>query len=383
MSIVNPPASIASRRAGRQQQSLSTCLSAAARNTIARNPAVSMAPSIPAAPWRSRPNTTRVATTLTTLARSFTTTPVRREVEIPPESPRFIPLPELPQSSEVKRPYPKGHLPVPREIFTKRANMAHKLQPSFVEDTAPRSKAELAGLPPKSEKDEWKRTIAESRRQALGTGVQNLWKRKVTRDAKAKKRADTKQAQHLADKFRPERLDEVYTRGTLTQATLSCTVVRDPEYKEKQLESQERTAAMHRTNTEARKDAVQRLYVEAGRFILTESELQAMIEKKFSDQYLHVLAKSNSKAWWGAKNMWEAIGKPLSTATMFNSTTNIGKRSDDYSSSSQKKTDQRQRIIAGELTGGALSITGIVDVESINKAAQSDEVVDDVDDPKF
>lgn len=325
------------------------------------SPSLNMPPSIPAAPLRSlsHSTTTTARSTTASLLRGFSTTPSRRDIEIPPESPRFIPLPDLPQSNEDKKPFPKGHLPVPREIFTRRANMAHKLQPNFVADTAPRSKAEHAGLPPKSDKDAWKRLMAESRRQALGGGITSLWRRKNTRDKRAKTRADAKAASHLADKTRPDRLDDIYTRGTVTQATLATEVVRDPEYEAKQLMSQARTAAVHKSKSEARKDAVQRLYVEAGKFILTEEELTAKVDKVFDPSYFVELGRQSSNAWYGPMNMWEARGRPLSTSQMFGSTVRSGQRSDDYEKSSIKKTETKQRIIAGELTGGALAVTGL------------------------
>lgn len=281
-------------------------------------------------------------------------------------------MPDLPQSTEDKRPVLKGHLPVPREIFTRRAKMAHKLQPTFVEDTAPRSKAELAGLPPKSDKDTWKRMMAESRRQALGSGIQSLWRRKHTRETRQKARADAKLAQHLEDKMRPDRLDEVYTRGTVTQATLNTEVVRDPEYEAKQLESQKRTAALAKVKSEARKDALQRLYVEAGQFILTEQELAAKIEKIFSPKYHADLGKNNSLSWWGAANMWEAQGRPLRLSEMFSSTTDSGQRSQVYGKSALKKTQQRQRIVAGELTGGALAVTGVPGATEVKDVVEED-----------
>lgn len=267
---------------------------------------------------------------------------------------------------------------MPREIFTRRAKMAHKLQPTFVDDTVPRSKAEQAGLPPKSEKDTWKRLMAESRRQALGTGISSLWRRKRTRETREKARADAKLAQHLADKMRPDRLDDVYTRGTVTAATLDTKVVRDPEYAEKQLASQERTAAVQKAKSEARKDAVQRLYVEAGQFILTEEELATRVEKVFSPKYFVEMGQL-SNIWWGAANIWEAKGRPLRTVDMFNETRDSGQRSDQFSKSTMKKTLQRQKVVAGELTGGALSVTGPMDVSSI-PAAKGTGATQDIED---
>lgn len=330
-----------------------------------------MPPSIPAAPWRSLSSTARLPSTTTTstatasLLRSFSTTATRQEIVIPPASPKYIPLPNLPQSNEDKRPVVRGHLPVPREIFTRRTNAAHKLQPTFVEDTLPRSKREQAGLPPKSDKDTWKRTMADSRREALQSGITSLWQRKHRRELRAKTRADAKKAQYLADLQRPDRLDDVYTRGTVTQATLNAAVIRDPEYETKQLASQQRTVARMQAQSEARKDAVQRLYVEAGRFILTEQELADKVEKLFSPNYFVKLGKDNSKVWWGAANIWEASGRPLKMSEMFGHTTDAGQRTTQYNKSGARKTEQRQKIVASELTGGAFAVSARIDVDSV------------------
>lgn len=238
--------------------------------------------------------------------------------------------------------------------------MAHKIAPTFIEDTVPRSKAELAGLPPKSEKDSWKRLMAESRRTALASGIDSLWKRKRSREKREKSRADGRLRQNLEDARAPERPDEVFTRGTVTQATLNTTVIRDPEYAPRQLMSQQRTAAINQAKSEARKDSVQRLYVEAGRFILTEEELAKKVNDIFVENRFHSLA-SGGGTWWGAENMWEAYGPPIKVADMFADMRGTSHRVSKAYQTASNKTAQRQKVVAGELTGGALSVTDIVD----------------------
>lgn len=244
---------------------------------------------------------------------------------------------------------------MPREIFTKRAHKAHKLSPTYVQHTVPKSQAELAGAPPKSEKDAWKRLMADSRRQALGSGIGNLWRRKVARERRAKAKADAHGARNLADARAPERLDEVYTRGTITQATLNTTVVRDPNYATRQVEAVEKTAAIQAMKSQARKDAIQRLYVEASNFILTEEELAARVEEVFSETYFK-LAGAGRGIVNGAENVWEAYGKPVTVRDMFAELKGTSHQALKHYGSSAKKTTDRQKIVAGELTGGALSV---------------------------
>lgn len=302
---------------------------------------------------RSLTSSKLLSPTTTTPSRLFHTTPSRSsDIPVPPESPHFIALPEMPQNDETKRPPIKGHLPVPRALFTKRAHKAHKLSGTYVEDTAPYSAAEAAGLPPKSEKDAWKRLMAESRRRALDTGINNLWRRKVRRDGREKQTSDARAAAHRADADAPERFDETFTRGTVTQATLSTAVPRDPLYAQKQLESQARTAAMQQAKREARKDSIQRLYVEAGRFILTEAELAAKVDELFSESHF----KSHTGLLYKPENVWEAHGRPVTVRDMLAELQGKSNNLVQSMKADASKTAQRQKIVAGELTGGALSV---------------------------
>lgn len=312
-----------------------------------------MPPPIPRAPLRSL-NSTKLASSPAATRLFGTTAPLRDDVVVPPESPRFITLPDMPQNDETKRPPVRGYLPVPRELFTKRAHARHKLSGSFVEDTAPRSAAEQAGEPPKSEKDAWRRLMAESRRQALGSGIDSLWRRKVRREATAKARADAHGARNLAAARAPERLDETYTRGTITAATLSTAVPRDPLYAERQRESAARTAALLQAKAEARKDAVQRLYVEANQFIVTEEELAAKVDELFVEQ--HFLTHGQGRGRQGAENAWHGYGRPITVKDMFAEMKGTRRETANWYKQDETKTAQRQKIVAGELTGGALSV---------------------------
>lgn len=295
-------------------------------------------------------------TTSTTITRPLHTTPClsNDNVLTPPESPKFFSLPELPQSDDKKTPPIKGRLPVPRQIFSKRAHGAHKISPDFVADTAPYSRAESLGTPPKSDKDAWKRLMAQSRRTALDEGVTNLWRRKLARDTKAKARADARSQRNRDAVLAPDRLDDVYTRGTITLATLDTRVDRDPEYAARQRASAARTAAIEADKSEARKDAIQRLYVEASQFIVSEADLAARVEAVFKEDYFAKKGKSRGVAF--AENKWVESGPPITVKQkMAELKGNTRFMTETYRSSSDKTT-RRQKTVAGELTGGALSV---------------------------
>lgn len=316
-----------------------------------------MAPTLPRAPLRSLSSAILPSTTTSappTALRTFSTTHPRLDVDIPPESPRFINLPDLPQSSEDRRPPVKGVLPVPREIFQRRNNGSHKIQADFVEHTAPRSRAEAAGEAPRSDRDAWKRALAESRRKALAAGIDKLWARKNMREGRAKHRADQHRQRNLAAANAPEGLDDVFTRGTVTQATLETKVIRDPMYKERQLESQERTAALQQARSDARKDALQRLYVEAGSFIVSEDQLAQRVEEIFSDDYFKGLG--NWQGRLNPSNVWDTHGSPTPVRALLANLKGSSKKVlDNFRGTGIQFTTHRQKMVAGELTGGAVS----------------------------
>ncbi|PSR81398.1 hypothetical protein BD289DRAFT_372686 [Coniella lustricola] len=292
----------------------------------------------------------------TSRIRPFSSTAaVLSDIAIPPESPRFIPLPEQPQSDEIRKPPVKGYLPVPREIFTKRAHKDHKLSPTFVRDTAPHSKAERRGDAPKSDKDAWKRLMAESRRSALGTGINKLWRRKTRSDGRAKEKADKHGERNLADKRAAERLDDVYTRGTVPMSTLNTKVIRDPEYETRKLESIQRTAALQQAKSEARKDALQRLYVEASKFIVTEEELAKTVDTLFTEHYFRKRGAGRG-IFWGSENVWEAYAPPPTVRQMFADMRGTSQESIKSVNKTSRMALVRQKLVAGELAGGALSV---------------------------
>lgn len=308
------------------------------------------------APLRALAIRTAAPTTTISRTRPFHTTPFLNDnnVLIPPESPKFFSLPELPQSDETKQPPVKGRLPVPRQIFTKRAHGSHKISPDFVNDTAPLSRAEALGEPPKSDKDAWKRLMAQSRRAALGQGVTSLWRRKAARDKKQQVKAAANAKRNRDAGFAPDRLDDVFTRGTITQATLETKVVRDPDYVQRQHESAARTAALQAARSEARKDAIQRLYVEASQFIVTEADLAARVDAVFSDDYFTSRGKGRGDPH--AENWWASMGNPISVKQKLAELKGNTRGMMEAYKPKSDKTTRRQKIVAGELTGGALSV---------------------------
>lgn len=266
---------------------------------------------------------------------------------MPPESPRYITVPEPPQSSEPKLPPIKGYLPVPRDQFPKREGN-RKVKPGYVEAATQLSKAELAGEPPKSEEEARHRVLAAARRSAFSTGIQGLYSRKAQREQKLTARSEYKRRVNKEAATAPERLDDLLTRPTVRAATaLKTTVAPDPNRFAKaeaaRLQHQQRLDL----KAEARRDSLAQLYVAAQDFILDEAELEKRIETIFTNDY----HKHNSTDQ--GKSIWDSNGPPISVAALKAEATGQSSRTMEKKAPAIKTT-LRQKAVAEELTGGKL-----------------------------
>ncbi|KAK3309915.1 uncharacterized protein B0T15DRAFT_17867 [Chaetomium strumarium] len=296
-----------------------------------------------------RISTTTRAATSSSPWRVFSTTPVASQsFAVPPESPKFITMPEPPQSSEPKLPPIKGHLPVPRDIFPAREGK-RKVKASYIESTIPLSKAELAGEPPKSEEEARRRLMAAARRSAFATGVRGLYMRKSLRVKRVTARAEAKRKANLAAATAPERLDDVLTRPTVRAATaLDTTVKPDPDRFAAAEEARARVQQQEELKAEARRDALTQLYVAAQDFIVDEAELEARVNAIFTADH-HKYGGHDR-----GQSIWDVHRAPISVAEMQaemdGSTNNLR----DFKRTPVTKTTLRQKAVAEELTGGKL-----------------------------
>ena len=313
-----------------------------------------MPPSLPQVSIRSIPSAIKPPTALNgSVPRAFSTSSVRLNTHIPPESPKFIKVPTPPQSAEVKKPWQKGTLPVARDIFHKRAGGAGKVAAGYVERTAPRSAAEAAGQAPRSDVDAWKRSMAESRRQSLAAGLQGLWKRKQRRERLAGAKAQANFERNRAAALAPEGQDDVLTRSSVRLHTSQNTAVApDPERPAKIAESAARTAALLAAKSEARKDALQQLYIAAGDFIVTEAELEAKINELFDEKYWE--RQGSQRGFFGSENAWDAYGPPIQVRNMLDELNRTQQRAMDFNTTDLSRTAKRQKTVTEELTGGKM-----------------------------
>jgi hypothetical protein len=268
---------------------------------------------------------------------------------VPPESPSYIRLPTPPQSEEKKLPRVRGHLPVPREIFS-REEGNRKVKPGYIQQTAPLPANRQA---PQNETQRWKQTMASKRRKNLHVGLEALWKRRNRRDEVRNARVGKKFAEHNAAAAAPEREDDRLTRSTVLDAIMDTTVYPDPSRFEKAEESKLRVAAKERAKLEARRDSLMELYINASDFIVNENGLKEAIETEFADDFFKKQGQSMGR-YGSAENTWDIWGKPASIQNMLEVTSGTSTKVIDYYESEYDRSVKRQKSIAEEFTGGKM-----------------------------
>jgi hypothetical protein len=270
----------------------------------------------------------------------------------PPESPRYVPIPELPQSTEFKLGPVRGHLPVPRKVFAKRAGGTEKgKRPgAYVQSIRPLSAAEQAGLPPKSAQEAQRWAETARRRTTLREGLKGLYERKVrferTSRARSLRNFEVNKARALA----PEGLDDVYTRPTVRADTRDTAVPLDPLRFERADAARERTSARAALKSEARRDALAQLYVAARDFIVDEEELEKRVEHLFRAEYFTERGNATSVS----ESVWDSMGKPQGVRDMVGMMDGTSFGWDGVRRDSSSQTTLRQKKVSEELTGGKL-----------------------------
>ncbi|OIW28050.1 hypothetical protein CONLIGDRAFT_634378 [Coniochaeta ligniaria NRRL 30616] len=306
----------------------------------------------------SASTTPRTATT--SLRNTFSTTSSasqspaapRSSTRIPPESPRYISVPEPPQATLVRRPPVRGHLPVPREIFPRKTG-DRKLAPDYVMRATPLSIAEESGAAPKNELEAWRRRMAHSRRSALSAGLKGLYDRKSGSDDFRARKTREKGEAHRRAATAPDRADDVLTRSTILASVAEQLAVReDPARFETARKSARRTAKLHAARAEARGDALSELYIAAKDFIVDETELARKVDELFDENYFSTKGVSD------ALSIWDTDGPPIKTSAMIDqqgygrdNPVNMGY---EMYQPDATRTARKQKIIAEELTGGKL-----------------------------
>ncbi|KAF6830969.1 hypothetical protein CPLU01_07022 [Colletotrichum plurivorum] len=286
------------------------------------------------------------------LTRPFSTTSVA--LNVPPESPAWIQVPQPPQSqaSEVKLPKVKGTIPVPRDPFPAK-DADRKIRPEYIEATMPKASNEASQRPVEpGSREEHRRRMAESRRENLEAALQGLYQRKqqrveATTAASARRLRDHQRAANA-----PERQDDVLTRSSIISTLAKTqTVQADPLRYERAAESKARTAAIAQQKSEARQDALMEMYINASEFIVSEEELESEVDRLFAEDYWKRQGKSMAH---DSDNAWDVWGQPPTLQNMMDEMLRKRESAINFQQSEQDRTVKRQKVIAEELTGGKM-----------------------------
>lgn len=224
------------------------------------------------------------------------------------------------------------------------------MRADYMKKTAPRKSKDTEA---RSETQQWKREMADSRRKNLEEGLQSLWTRREKKDAQRNARVSRNFRQNNKASAAPEREDERLTRSTVLDAINDTAVHPDPERFSRADRSRSKTATRENEKRQARRDALMELYISASNFIVQESELKAEIDKVFAEDYFKKQGQTVGR-YGATENAWGVYGKPPSIANMLESTTGTSTKLMDYDESEYDRSVKRQKRIAEEFTGGKM-----------------------------
>ncbi|KXJ89548.1 hypothetical protein Micbo1qcDRAFT_165649 [Microdochium bolleyi] len=288
-------------------------------------------------------------------AQPFSTSANACASRIPPESPRYINVPNPPQdqSIEARRELSpvRGHLPVPRKVFRWKSGDYEPTQ-DVLDSLAAEPTSESSKQPPRSDKQAWKRSMALKRRENVRAGIQDLWERKVVSDKKVAESRALKVAQHRRAASAPESEGDRLTRASIDPETLKTAVAPDPLRFERALASKAKSDALEQARSERRIDAVQELYMNARSFIVTEKELEELVEKEFAPDYFSSMGMSNSGR--PMYNVWDLQGKPKTMTDMMKEVSRSTSDLLQSTTADATRTLKRQKLVAEQLTGGKM-----------------------------
>jgi hypothetical protein len=284
--------------------------------------------------------------------RAFATTP--RQRALGPEHPRYIEVPEPPQQQTPYQPFPKGRLPVPRDVFRGWKDK-DKSSDEEIAKAAPPPKHRPEY--PKGSRAEWRQRLADSRRQNLEEGVKALSARKTIRERQVSDRSERKIAEREALLRAPEREDERLTTPS-TNLNLSKLLHRalpsDPNRADRIAAKSHNFALKTAAEREERMDHMHTLYMRARSFIVTPDQLDKAVDEVFG-------TVDNPKVFTGANgangtSKW-AEGRPDGLGEMLAEATGQGGRGAVQSAMRKGASvgqAERMKRIAEKLTGGEM-----------------------------
>ncbi|KAF5519564.1 hypothetical protein CGCA056_v009214 [Colletotrichum aenigma] len=286
------------------------------------------------------------------LTRPFSTTTAN--LKVPPESPEWIqvPVPPQSQSSEQKLKVIRGTLPVPRDPFPRKEG-DRKVKPEYLEQTAPTPSNEASQRPVEpGSRREHRRLMADSRRENLKTALKGLYQRKKTTVDAISATSRQRRLDNARAAKAPEREDDRLTRSSvLSSLKTTMSVDLDPLRYERAAESKAKTAALAQQKTDAKRDALMELYINASNFIVTEEELNDELDRLFAEDFWK---RQGQSMVMDQENAWDVWGAPPTVQTMLEEMFKRETNAIDSQQTEGTRSVNRQKTIAEELTGGKM-----------------------------
>ncbi len=279
--------------------------------------------------------------------------------QIPPESPRYIAIPQSRQIEAIHRPWIKGVLPIPRKIFP-RDSKKDKSSPQYIDATAPLPRSPMKKLPNDpavADYVQYKAKQAMARRRNLRESLVELRNRKQLLDHEMATRSAAKLARNHKLLYAPQRDDERFTATSTPQAMQPSVYggLPDPDREVRVAEMRQRTQAKEAAKREERRNMLHTLYMNARDFITTPAELDRLVDHVFDDEDQFTTGNTRGE------NIWN-FGYPETVETLLgnqhggaNGGANGGKaveRSEGYGPATRKRLDR----IGEELTGGKMDL---------------------------
>ncbi|KAK2741226.1 hypothetical protein FQN57_005688 [Myotisia sp. PD_48] len=261
-----------------------------------------------------------------------------------PESPNYIDVPRSIQPDFSRRKQLKGTLPVPREIFPPRR--PDKPTESYIAEATPKPLKDAPKVTPdhpQFEQLEWKRKMAEKRRQHLREGLLELYARKKQNQQTMVAKSSAKQRRREEILHQAQREDERLTATTTvsTMEPFRSAVLPDPNGDKRLEDSVTRTEDALLSQREHKMDSIHTLYMNARNFIVNEAQLNAEIEKVFPAE-----ANPDWQSVVGdGTNIWN-LGAPPTMAA-------LGNQAKDQVTK-WEQVQRRTKNIAEALTGGKI-----------------------------
>ena len=196
----------------------------------------------------------------------------------------------------------------------------------------------------------WKARQSEARRRNLRQSLLELSIRKQQKDRFVASRSAKKQANRKALLEAPEREDERLTNPSVPQSQIPQRhhAIPDPNREARLARKRQNVANMEAMRAEHRRAALHNLYVNAGSFITTASQLNATIDKAFDDNSQFTNDSTPGLNIWNLgfpETVQQLLGKKEGSS---------GRKAMDSAEGNAGMTRERMRRIAEELTGGKL-----------------------------